>query len=338
MCDYNFYNTRGTDSNFHHLPIFTKTIDECRDYMGGTITNTDYSQLKNADGYLCLPYCDKDTGTCSSDKIKLNPDGTWTVNGQQTNFAQHVVRYEPKGVWHDAKNDCLMMNDKKETCYGIDKACCGTEFAGVQGTYCDRLDKDELFVTTCNTEGSRSECCNHGTCTNKVCICDKGYRGTCCVCDEGYHKDADGNCVLDDVFCCDQTTFKVNKVRPEQCTGSNNKVVPDDKADNCWPQGKSWCGTDKNDCENITSPEIWSTYRDRAGDLILDCDGCFPPNLFYCDNKTTCGSEPFALTNEKTSAENGKKSADRTVFYFALGILIFCLVFFIIFCINKKKK
>jgi hypothetical protein len=351
MCDYNLYNTGGTDANYHRLPIFTKTVDECQVYFDKPLSNRDYSQLKSKDGkhvlgYICLPWCDIEKDNCSSDKIKINDDNTWSVNNRKTNYNRRINKYQPAGIWNSGANKCILLGDKKKTCDSLDSVCCGAKFAGASGNYCDRLAQNQLFLTACHTEGSRSECCDHGTCESGICVCDVGYAGNCCECDDGYHKDANGNCVSDEVYCCNQTTFQVSKVPLDQCTGTDKKIVPDNSANNCWPEGKSWCSNDKNDCKNITAPSVWNTYRDKAGDLITDCNTCFQPDLYYCDNKKTCGSSLDDLQTYtvasfmKVNSDKNIHENDVSIYFFAgaLFVLLFCFIIFIILCINKKKK
>lgn len=345
MCDYDTYNAGGTDANYHQLPIFTKTKEECQAYFDSkTIDGRDYSQLKSRDGsrvlgYICLPWCSTSSGICSSDKLKLNGDNTWSVNGRKTDYGRHINKYQPEGSWPSPSNACVLLDDEARSCVKLDSVCCGAGFAGAQGTYCDRLSQNQLFLTACHTEGSKSECCDHGTCESGICACDPGYAGNCCECADGYRKDASGNCVKDEVYCCDETTFQVKKVPAALCAGPGSKVVPDDSPGNCWPQGKSWCSADKQNCVDITMPVAWGEVRGRPGNLMSSCQGCLPEGLYYCNKKDDCAPPPAASL--RSAAGTGEEPPKDVGLYFlgsALAVLILCFIIFIIRRLNKKKE
>ena len=327
-CDYNTYISGGTASNNRYLPLYTKTLDECHTYLGHPPDTTEYSKLKNSPGYLCLPWCNTVQKVCSTDKINLSDDGEWKVNGKGTGYVNHISRYMPNTDYDNIANLCILLNDEKKTCKPLDKVCCGKGFGSVTGLYCDRLDENKLYLTTCHTEGSRSECCDHGVCNGGICICDTGYAGTCCNCAPGYHKDENGNCILDDIYCCDTNTFQVSSISPDQCVGPNKKIVPDNSANNCWPQGKKWCSNDKEQCIPINSAGDWEKYRDKSGILVDDCENCFPNGLVWCNSDKIC---PSSELQKSDMFSNGKS----TWIIFIVGILIVC---FIILILYIKKR
>lgn len=260
-CDYNYYNTKGTDANYHRLPLYTPDLQLCQKYFDNTITEKDYSKLKNANGYLCNPWCDIDTNKCSSNKISIN-NNKWIVNGKATDYANHIVRTMAKGEYDDPKNECALLKDGEKTCNTIDNVCCGKGFAGAKGEFCDRLDKNRLYISACY-DGQPNQCCGHGTCTDGICKCDKGYTGNCCDCADGYSKNSQGECVENTVNCCNFTTGDLVQIPKEQCTG-DLKIVNDPQK--CFPFNKFVC-TDKT-CEKEAYTEEKKGIKSIGKDLM----------------------------------------------------------------------
>ncbi len=299
-CDYNTYVNNANTQTARRLPLYTKTLDECGKYLSPSIPANLWSayssRLRGTDGFICVPFCDtagKPNPTCSGGGLGLNAQtNEWSIEGQNTNYKDYIGLYTDPGG-DNSLDQCIFFDPTEKSCEVIDKACCGIGFGGSDGIYCDRLNQNKLFVMTCDTPGSRSECCNHGTCKGGICVCDAGYAGNCCVCATGYVKDTSGNCVPippATVDCCDLNSGRVAVVSAAQCQANVNQK-PVASADQCWPSNnnQSWCVAASAECTAVNSLDAWNKVKDEpGGKLAANCDACFPAGKFWCDSNYAC--------------------------------------------------
>jgi len=229
-----------------YLPIFTKDLATCQEYLDHPITDKDYSHITG--GYICIPSCVY-TKDCPNPILKYDSvNNNWVIHGTPVKYDRMIY----KQINPSSYDQCLLLDPNANTCDIIDNACCGKGFGGSTGVNCDRLDANKLYLQPCYNEGSRSECCDHGQCINGFCTCDPGYINSCCECDIGYVKQPDGSCRPDMVQCCSSDKTNCDYVLRANCTSTGG--TPIDDCYKCYPPNQFYC-------DNTYSCGTRSSYR-----------------------------------------------------------------------------
>lgn len=151
-------------------------------------------------------------------------------------------------------------------------------------------------------------------------------------------------------FWCDKNRYMCNKVNNRDDYLTNKDSFSTDCND-CYPKDKNWCMNDFSDCKTIDNYNMWENVDKNSGNLVNDCESCFPQGLYYCDSNKACNEiltqgeyknakKPF-YDSKNTCIENcGIKSGSKILFWIIpiISLIIIGLVIFLVLSMGKKSK